>query len=151
MQRAANGRFVALSFSDKFWSKVRKTKSCWLWIGGKASGGYGKFRMGKKTCLAHRISYEISNGKVLNSFTLDHLCRNRICVNPIHLEPVTAKENILRGIGLAASNARKVQCPRNHPYDRIAPNGQRYCVQCKAISVSKYRKKRKDNILWEKD
>jgi hypothetical protein len=78
-----------------FWSKVLKTDTCWLWLGGVNSQGYGKFCVQPRYYGAHRLAYEWEVGPILAE-TLDHLCRLRICVNPAHLEPVSRRENTLR-------------------------------------------------------
>lgn len=107
---------------------------CWPWTGAMQGQGYGQY--GKPMRLAHRISYEFFVGPIPEGLTLDHLCRNRQCVNPSHLEPVTRGENVLRGESLPARNARKTHCPKGHPYDDIntyvSPNtGWRQCKACR--------------------
>ncbi len=89
---------------------------CWIWMGViDSSQGYGKFFINGKQIWAHKFSF----GKVPAGKQLDHLCRNRKCVNPTHLEPVTRKENILRGEGFSAINARKTHCVNGHPFDGV--------------------------------
>ena len=115
-----------------FWSKVRKTPSCWLWTG-KKSHGYGRFfasEVGKEV-QAHRWSYQISIGPIPDGLTIDHLCRTHACVNPSHLEPVTRAENVLRGNSVPAINARKTTCNQGHEFSpSLAPNGHRFCAVC---------------------
>jgi hypothetical protein len=110
-----------MTLQERFWSKVEKTPGCWLWRGYVKSGdGYGRFTVDKtKRDLAHRVAYELSTGKTIGPrpMTIDHLCRNQICVNPKHLEVVTNKENILRGFAPSAMNARKTHCIRGHRLD----------------------------------
>lgn len=84
---------------------------CWEWIGTLSSEGYGRFEKD----LAHRVSYRRSVGPIPEGLQLDHLCRNRRCVNPEHLEPVTGRINTLRGETLPAMNAAKTECIHGHP------------------------------------
>ena len=80
--------------------KIEKTESCWNWKAGSRRG-YGRItkgRRGEGKLTAHRVVYELLVGKIPDGMVLDHLCRNKLCVNPIHLEIVTSKENTLRGI-----------------------------------------------------
>lgn len=99
---------------ERFWSKVEKTDTCWLWTGSLASGGYGSFNYKYKHYRAHRLSYEQIRGEIPKGLVLDHLCRVRSCVNPDHLEAVTHRVNILRGIGGSAVNAKKTHCKNGH-------------------------------------
>ena len=105
-----------INFEVSFFKRVKKTDSCWEWIGCKNDGGYGTFHKRNapfKTQKAHRISYQLLVGPIPYGLSMDHLCRNRWCVNPNHLEPVTHKINVARGLG----NGSKTHCPRGHAYD----------------------------------
>src|SRR3990167_9516601 len=105
-----------LSTEDRFWKYVQPEpmSGCWLWIGGLRGDGYGSFWDGTRNTQAHRFSYEHYVGAIPDSMQLDHTCRLRPCVNYRHVEPVTSLENTLRGMGLAAMNARKIICLRGH-------------------------------------
>jgi HNH endonuclease len=94
---------VELSGKDslRFWSKVRKTRGCWYWIGQKSSNGYGVFLLPvekprRKSIRAHRVSYMIHKGRLRKDWVPDHLCENKLCVNPAHLEAVPWGENCVR-------------------------------------------------------
>lgn len=101
----------------RFWQKVlpASTDGCWLWAAGKTKQGYGVFRVGTVLWRSHRLAYVEAHGAIPDGLELDHLCRNRSCVNPEHLEPVTHRENILRGDAPPAINSRKDYCKRGHP------------------------------------
>lgn len=101
---------------DRFWEKVRKTSKCWEWLGSKYPSGYGQFRYPPKGQYAHRYAYELLVAKIDSKLQIDHLCRNRGCVNPNHLEPVTCRVNVLRGEALSAKNAVKTHCKRGHEF-----------------------------------
>lgn len=89
---------------------------CWLWMG-KTSNGYGIIGLAnRKRMAAHKFSWELVHGKVPDNLVLDHLCRVRCCVNPDHLEPVTNKENILRGVSVSAVYAKRSHCKSGHEY-----------------------------------
>lgn len=84
----------------RFWAKVDAWDgvACWNWLGAKSHDGYGRFRTsGQRTRIAHRVAYEMCVGPIPAGLTLDHLCRNRRCMNPAHMEEVTRRENLLRG------------------------------------------------------
>lgn len=89
---------------DRFLDQVTKTETCWLWTGAASPEGYGAFGVGSKrdgtsrVVRAHRFAYEETVSPVPEGFELDHLCNNRSCVNPAHLEPVTHEENIRRAV-----------------------------------------------------
>ena len=102
---------------------------CWLWTGSLNIGGYGRIRIGSKTLLAHRVSYEQYVGKIQNE--LDHLCRNRACINYNHLEDVTRKENYRRGLRKTCIT----HCPKGHEYNKentyiVPTTGWRRCKVC---------------------
>ncbi len=96
----------------------------------------------RKTVYAHRFSYRHHVGEIPEGLELDHLCRIRHCVNPLHLEPVTGKVNLMRGDTHAAINASKTHCPYGHQYSgdnlRIAYNGQRFCRACRKKYMREY-------------
>lgn len=86
------------TLTQRFCAKVRLTDGCWEWAGEKSHLGYGKlWRPNGLSRQAHRIAYELFVGDVPKGLVLDHICRNRVCVNPAHLEPVTQGENLRRG------------------------------------------------------
>lgn len=121
--------------ADRFWAKVEKTETCWLWTGAKNTMGYGGISVKGTMIPAHRYSYELLREAIPEGLHIDHLCRNPSCVNPDHLEPVTCKENVLRGIGACANNARKTHCINGHPLSgdnmRLKTSGKgRVCKQC---------------------
>ena len=118
----------------RFWAKVNQTESCWLWVAAQNGVGYGYFWNGEYAVLAHRWAYERFIGPIPRHLELDHLCRLRCCVRPAHLEPVTTRTNLLRGVGASARHARKERCPRGHRYDAVVhrSNGKMYrsCRTC---------------------
>ena len=137
--------------APRFWAKVQKTRTCWLWTGATISSGYGQFRFKGRQIVAHRWAYEDAFGPIPKGLDLDHLCRNRNCVRPSHLEPVTRRENVLRGEGLAAQNAVKTHCPQGHPYTGdnlyVQPGGGRRCRTChRERSIRRYYERRKNKV-----
>lgn len=117
---------------------------CWLWPGSVTQEGYGMAYVSGKRVAAHRLAYERLVGPIPAGLQLDHLCRARSCVNPGHLEPVTSKENVLRGIGHTAINAKKTHCVNGHQLSgenlRIGRTGWRACKECQRDNCRKFRK-----------
>ncbi len=101
---------------ERFWGYVTKTPTCWLWTG-TLSRGYGQFRVDGRLVRAHRWAYETLIGPITRGLDIDHLCRVHNCVNPEHMEVVTRRINILRGISVSALAAQATHCPQGHPYD----------------------------------
>lgn len=124
---------------DRFWIKVEKTETCWLWTAATVKGGYGTIRIGgvgSPMESAHRVAYELLVGPIPDGLHLDHLCRVRRCVNPAHLEPVTCAENLLRGESFSAVNAVKTECLRGHAFteENTYYTGRgRDCRTCKRL------------------
>ena len=119
-----------------FWAKVEKSDGCWNWVGGisRHPGGYPVLQVNHTPVRAHRISWELVNGPIPDGLVVDHLCRNTRCVNPAHLEPVTFRENVLRGIGITASESRQTHCKRGHPLsgqNLVVRRDGRECRVCK--------------------
>lgn len=115
---------------------IIQENGCWEWVGAYRRG-YGEWRMGTRRVGAHREMYERKNGPVPKELHLDHLCRNPSCVNPDHLEAVTPKVNILRGVGGGAKNAKKTTCKRGHPFQGANLSvwrGQRVCLECRRLN-----------------
>lgn len=88
---------------ERLWAKVVKTEDCWLWTGSRTTKGYGHLLVDGRFTQAHRLAYELEVGPIASGLVIDHLCRVRHCVNPAHLEPVTNRENLRRGIAARAA------------------------------------------------
>lgn len=155
--------------SGLFWMKVDKAGpwplqkncqgKCWTWTAGRVNEGYGRFYLRGGKPLAHRLSYVLRNGSVGDELKIDHLCRNRSCVNPDHLEPVTDAVNTRRGrLPLVAGKSMlaRTHCPRGHLLN--APNlraddvkhGRRGCLSC-ARTRSKYHDFKRRGIILDPD
>jgi HNH endonuclease len=125
----------------------------WLWLGYIRKDGYGQWRV--RASSAYKEVYELLIGPVPTSLELDHLCRNRGCVNPTHLEPVPHEEDLRRGDGPSGRNARKTRCPKGHELvpgnlvKRSRVRG-RHCLQCaranNLLAVRRYKAKQQANV-----
>lgn len=120
---------------DNFWNRVDKTSNdCWDWLGVKNQFGYGRVWLAQGgTKVAHRMAWELVKGPIRDGFNLDHLCRNRGCVNPSHLEPVTQLENVNRGLK-GVNLTRTTHCKRGHDLSveglYYHPSGTNTCRGC---------------------
>lgn len=126
---------------EKFWARVDTSGNCWEWLGTKTSAGYGNCYIpeGQTTGVAHRVAYALLIGVPADDMQLDHLCRNRACVNPDHLEPVTAQENVLRSASPPSQFAKRDRCAEGHPFVIRKYNGKRFCREC---SLNRQRERR---------
>lgn len=121
----------------RFFAKVEKTPTCWLWNGSSNGRGYGELRIDRVKRYAHRVSHELFVGPIPAELQIDHLCRTPGCVRPDHLEAVPARINILRSGAPDAQRRRhaaKTHCPQSHPYDEtntyIDRKNRRHCKTC---------------------
>ena len=114
---------------------LQEDSDCWLWKGVPRGDGYGSMRVAGRDWGAHRLAYTVMVGEIPEGLTIDHLCRQPLCVNPRHMEPVTKRENTLRGFGITAQQARRTHCPQGHPYsieNTYRNKGKRYCRTCRS-------------------
>ena len=127
--------------AEGFWSRVIKSETCWLWTGSTTQEGYGNLRWDRGYAYAHRVAFEILRGAIPDGMVIDHLCRIRNCVNPAHLEPVTAAVNIRRGL---TSYELRTTCKRDHDITdpanvRTDAAGGRQCRKCDVIRAARRR------------
>lgn len=127
---------------ERFWEKVSIPRDlitgCWAWSGARGSGGYGMHWIGDGVSrVAHRVAFQIVRGPIQEGLTLDHLCRNRQCVNPAHLDPCTAGENASRSPNAPYwVKARQTHCKRGHEFNdsnTYVKSGRRSCRECAAL------------------
>jgi hypothetical protein len=127
-------RFKVAAFDSKLWDNIEVADTgCWEWRGYRGPHGYGQVRIGSAHLRAHRATYEAVYGPIPLNLQIDHLCRNIGCVNPAHLEAVSAKENTMRSNAITAENARKTHCKHGHeftPENTIEDRGGRKCRTC---------------------
>lgn len=130
-----------LSASGRFWSKVNRNGECWEWTGALDKYGYGVLGFDRRTQFAHRVSYQLSRGPIGIGLTIDHLCRNKKCVRPGHLEAVTIRENVRRAY------VPRTHCPHGHELtaDNMMRHGRsnRVCRTCRRAYEKTKKSRRK--------
>lgn len=132
------------------WAKttVNPETGCWEWQGWRNHAGYARAKFAGETQVLrlHRRTYAAVHGEIPDGMTIDHLCRVRHCINPVHLEAVSQRENALRGNTVNAANLAKTHCLRDHPFDEQNtyryPDGRRGCRACMAIARAAYQARR---------
>ncbi len=132
------------TFEDRFWEKVKKTNGCWKWTGSKKPNGYGQINSGGKfgkPVSAHVAVLYLHGQQIKKGFCVDHICKNRCCVNPAHLRIVTNQQNTIENSdSTAAKNSVKTQCPQGHKYGGYnlvrGSKGERRCRKC----IQKYQR-----------
>lgn len=141
----------------RFWNQVDRSSAdaCWPWLGHTA-GSYGKYMQrvaGKKrNFTAHRVAYVLQRGQIPDGAVLDHLCRNRLCVNPGHLEPVTQRENNARGRGVTAAASRNWTngiCGNGHDLTQVGLHKQGSgwtCAECGRDRVRRYKARKTEAV-----
>lgn len=128
---------------------VKRPSGCWLYTGQTNAKGYGRIKHQGRTVRAHRVAYEVLVGPIPDGLTLDHTCRVRNCINPQHLEPVTAQENTRRRVPARANSfcKAKTHCPAGHAYDTANTyrnkQGSRVCRACRRASQRAYEARKK--------
>lgn len=131
---------------QRVWDNVviDANSGCWVWTASLNASGYGQTMVDRKMARVHRLVYEDMAGPIPDGLVLDHLCRNRSCCNPHHLEPVTQRVNAVeRGFGACGENSRKTHCVHGHEF---TPENTRVSInrygfeerQCRACARAKY-------------
>lgn len=134
-------------FSSRY---VIDENGCWVWTAGATKAGYSQITYQRTKFYGHRLSYEHFVGPIPDGLVIDHLCRNTRCVNPTHLEPVTDRENILRGDTIPARYAARTHCEYGHPLpsERTAW-GERRCPICHARRAREYHARKRARLAAE--
>lgn len=140
------GVYQRMSVEERFWAKVEKTDSCWLWRGTIGRGGYGHFAVGSRPVKAHRFAYELVKGEIPDGLSLLHVCDNPPCVNPDHLTPGTNSDNQRDSVEKRRhKESRKTECAKGHPYSPdntyVDPRGRRQCRICRAEANRRWKGK----------
>lgn len=126
-------------WNDRIEPLIERTDAgCWEWLGTRLPHGYGTISIAGAKWYLHRLSHEMWVGPIGEGLHIDHLCRNRPCLNPEHIEAVTQRVNNLRSESFAGERHRQTHCINGHAFDEIntyvAPNGTRKCRTCRSIA-----------------
>lgn len=134
--------FLDEKLPGAFWARVQPepNSGCWFWTGAQYNTGYGKLTRGKRYKLAHRVAFVALVGEHDERLELDHLCRNKLCCNPAHLEPVTHGENVRRG--QRERVLKRTTCPSGHVYDMFFATHRR-CSICNTAAKRRYKERKR--------
>lgn len=136
-----------LTLAERVFRRIQRAPSgCWEWTGAREALGYGRFWLNGRMAYAHRVVYELLVEPIPDGLQIDHLCRNACCVNPSHLDVVTQRENLRRGVGFSGLNARKTHCSRGHEFSpentAVQRNGSRQCLACRRLNQERAKVRR---------
>lgn len=131
---------------DRFNSKWERQGDCLIWTNSLDRDGYGTFFFRGANRRAHRVAWYIANGEIPDDMVINHVCRNRACVNHQHLGLTTKSENVMRdSVAPAYINSQKTTCPAGHPYDKTVTwsgKTQRICSICRNAKANERKKRR---------
>jgi hypothetical protein len=138
--------YISRPLAERFWERVAENGTCLEWTGPRNLLGYGLVNVNGRKVMAHRIAWKLLVGDCPEGLVPDHLCRNPPCVNLEHIEWVTNRENVCRGIGPTAKNRRKTHCVNGHPFDAVntywTTEGNRQCRECIRVHQRAYRRRK---------
>lgn len=144
---------INMPLPERFWYRVNKDgpNGCWVWTGTRLQrGGYGVLLIKGKSTRAHRYAYQLLRGPIPDGLQIDHLCRNRLCVNPDHLEAVTLVTNVLRGNSVAAIKKRMTQCKLGHnAWVLRGAKQRRRCAICERVYLRKQDRIRRWGLIGD--